>query len=158
MSEVENGNRGASGRLDFIAGGVFLALSLIALIWAIPAFVDTPANTTQLSARFFPYLTASVVAVSSAALMAANRHMVRLPTGGLGVLIVGEAVVWGLCAVAVIAALRWFGFVPTGIGLTLLATLVSRHRGNWIAAVLIAVLLPIAVDQLVWHVFMIELP
>lgn len=158
MSGAEDGKRGAQGRLDVISGGVFLLLSVVALVWAIPTFVDTPADTPQMSARFFPYLTASVVALASAALIFANRRTVRLPTAGLGALILGEALVWGLCSVAVLAALVWVGFVPTGIALTLAAMLVARHRGNWSVAIAIAVLLPIAVDQLVWQIFLIDLP
>ena len=124
-------------------------------MWAIPALVDRPATTTQMSARFFPYLTASVIAVASAALMSANRRAVRPPRDVPGALILGEALVWGVVSVAVLAALGWIGFVATGIALTLLATLVSRSRANWSVAIAITAILPFAVDQLVWHVFQI---
>lgn len=158
MSEAEDAEGGAHGRLDFISGTVFLVLSVIALVWAIPTFVETQPDTTQLSARFFPYLTAGVVAACSAALMVANRHQISIPTGGRGALILGEAFLWAGISVAVLAALGWIGFVPTGVALTLLATLAARHRGNWIVAGAIALILPVAVDQLVWHVFQIALP
>ncbi len=151
-------DRGASGRLDFLSGLVLAVLSVVALVWLIPGFVPSADIPGQMSARFFPSLTAWVVLVCAVGLMIANRRFVTGSTQGRGRLILTELAVWLVCGTVLMALVVWVGFIAAGIAAILGGAYVSRYRARPILILALAIGLPILLDQLVWHVFTVQLP
>ena len=151
-------HRGAGPRLDFFSGLVLTAVSLVALIWVIPAAVPGEASSGEVAPSFFPNLTAGVVLVCSVALVVANRAAVNTRLGPEGWRILAELAGWTIFAVTLWLMLRHLGFVAASVIATAVFTLVSRYRGRLWLVGLIAITLPVALRFGVEALFGINLP
>ncbi|MWB78224.1 hypothetical protein GLS40_09325 [Pseudooceanicola sp. 216_PA32_1] len=158
MSDAAQLDRDASGRLDFLVGLVALVAAGLALVWVIPAQVEMPAQTDQLSPRFFPNLSALVVAVFALALMVRNRHWIFVRPRHDGFRILLETACWAVWATATMVLLTRFGFVVAGSLSTFAAMILAGQRRHLIWCALGSATLAYGLDQLAWHAFYIQLP
>lgn len=156
MSSVTD--RGAGRRLDFICGLVLTVVSLLALVWIIPASVPGEASSGEVAPSFFPNLTAGVVLVCSVALVVTNRSAISIRLGTEGLRTLGELAGWAVLAASIWLLLRYVGFIPASIAATAAFTLIARYRGRFWLAALIAILLPVALQSGVQALFDITLP
>lgn len=150
--------RGATGRLDFLIGVVAAVGSLLVIFWLIPSQIVVSSRSGQLSPRVFPSLSAGIVGLFGLALMIKNRHhaVKRVPHAGPRILI--ETLVWMVWAGATLLFLSTAGFIVAGALSSFAAMLLAgqRYRLHWCA--LASILLPVAIQQLAWHAFYIQLP
>ena len=100
MSETGLQDRGAQGRLDFLIGLIAVVGAIVAALWIIPAQIEPTSAAGQLSPRFFPTLSVSVIALFGLALMFKNRGFAlsRLPHPGPALLL--ETLAWAAWATA----------------------------------------------------------
>lgn len=157
MSSAEQ-NRGASGRLDFLIGATAALGALLAIFWLIPAQIEASAQSGQLSPRFFPMLSAAAVGLFGLALMVRNRRfaLTRAPHAGPRILI--ETLAWVAWAAVTLLLLSTLGFVVAGALSCFAAMLLAGQRRRLVWCAFAAILLPVAIQQLAWHAFYIQLP
>ncbi|WP_298500247.1 tripartite tricarboxylate transporter TctB family protein [uncultured Maritimibacter sp.] len=158
MSNAARSHRDASGRLDFLIGLIALVAACLALVWVIPAQVEMPARTDQLSPRFFPTLSAIVIAVFGAAIMVRNWHWAlrRVPNDGLRMVV--ETLAWAAWATVTMLLLIHVGFVVASSLSCFGAMLLAGQRRHLILCALGSVGLAYGLDLLAWHAFYIQLP
>jgi hypothetical protein len=158
MSGSAQNLRDASGRLDFLIGLVAVLAAVLAIVWLIPTQVEIPAVTDQLSPRLFPTLSAGVVGLFGLALMFRSRRWILEPGGHEGFRFVVEALAWVAWATVVMLLLSYAGFVITGAVSCFAGMLLAGQRRHLLWCALGSVLLPLAVQQLAWYAFYIQLP
>ena len=158
MSNVKQTDQGAARRLDFICGVVLAVLSLVALVWVIPAAVPGEASRGEVAPSFFPKLTAGIIFICSLALAVLNRDALRANARIGGWTILGEIAGWGVLATTIMLLLIHVGLVPASILATAVATVVARYRGHWGIPVVVAIALPFVLRFGVQALFSIELP
>ena len=150
--------RGADGRLDFVIGAIATVGALLVIFWLIPSQIEASAQAGQLSPRFFPRLSAGMVGLFGLALMVKNRRhaFTRTPHAGLRILI--ETLAWAAWATVTLLLLSTLGFIVAGALSCFAAMLLAGQRRRLVWCALISILLPIAIQQLAWHAFYIQLP
>lgn len=158
MSETDETERGASGRLDVVAGAVLAALSLGLFFWFVPTFAPGAGGPGQIAPSFFPRLAIAVVFVCALIVTVANLGALRRPSTGAGGRLLTEFGGWCLFAVVLFVLLRFAGFVPAGVYAVLCGTLLTRYRRRPILVGLIAIGLPLLLDWGAWSLFLVELP
>ena len=157
MSDVQN-QRGAAGRLDFLIGLIAMVGAALAVFWLIPAQIEASSQPGQLSPRFFPMFSAIIVGMFGVALIFKNRAFAlnRVPHTGPRMLI--ETLAWALWAVVTMGLLATLGFVVTGALSCFAAMILAGQRSHLLWCGLASVALPIAIQQLAWRAFYIQLP
>jgi cell division protein FtsW (lipid II flippase) len=158
MSEISDIDQGAKRRLDFICGLALAVLSLIALVWMIPAGVPGEASRGEVAPSFFPNLTAAVILACSLAMIYLNRGTLRDSVRIGGWIMLAEIAGWGVLSIAIMQLLKHAGTVPASILATVVATVVCRFRGRWWIPAVVAVTLPFVLRYGVQFLFSIELP
>ena len=157
MSEAEQTDRGTGRRLDFVMGAAMAALSLLLFFWFIPTFAPGEGGPGQIAPSFFPRFSVVVVFICAILIMATSARA-AMAADGNGPRLLAEVAGWSAFACVLFALLQWAGFVPAGIFAVLSGVILTRYRGNLILVGLLAVGLPILLDQGVWMLFQIELP
>ena len=150
--------RGAEGRLDFLIGTIAVMGALLAIFWLIPAQVEVTTKSGQLSARFFPSLSAGVVGLFGLGLMIRHRRhaFVRVPHAGPRLLM--ETLLWALWATVTLVLLSTVGFIVASALSCFAAMLLAGQRRRLLWCAIASILLPVAIQQLAWHAFYIQLP
>jgi hypothetical protein len=151
-------NRGASGRLDFLIGLIAVIGALLAILWLIPSQIDASGQSGQLSPRFFPTLSAAIVGLFGLALAVKNHRyaLIRVPNAGPRLLL--ETLAWGIWASLTLLILAKLGFIVAWALSCFAAMLLAGQRRRLIWCAIVAILLPVAIQQLAWHAFYIQLP
>lgn len=154
----EKGDGRASSAIDIVSGLVLATLSVIALVWLIPANVSGVSDGTDVSPAFFPRLTAWVILVLSL-IMVAHRFLRSDPGDGwvAGRRILAETGAVLIFALTVGTLVPVFGYLPTSILVILVGGFIAGYR-RWWALILLAVLFPIIVRFGAWTIFTVELP
>ena len=154
----ENDDGGASAAIDIVSGVTLAILSMIALVWLIPANVGGVSDGSDVSPAFFPSLSALVILVLSLA-MVAHRFLRGSPRHGwaTGRQILAETGAVLIFALAVGTLVPVAGYMPTTILVILVGGFIAGYR-RWWALILLAVLFPIVVRLGAWTIFTVELP
>jgi len=134
-SEEDLGQR--ADLIDIAAGIAMAAMSLIALIWVIPNYVEVGTSDFDIGPAFFPNFTATLVLGLSALLIVTRA--IRYTSGNPG--LPGKVIVFLLTATLIIGA----GVIMCG------------YRVWWVIA-LLAVVFPLIIDQAAWFIFTVDLP
>lgn len=155
-------------RTDIVSGLVLAAFSILLLVWIIPANTSAPQSEHNLSPAFLPSL-AALVMLTLAALLALvswftpardvdTRHEeFGDEARGLGLAETTDIAVWSAFAVAMMTGFLTVGFLVTAIAaLTLMMLYAGERRPVMITAVALAV--PVALQQIAWHAFTVQLP
>ncbi|WP_375572571.1 tripartite tricarboxylate transporter TctB family protein [Seohaeicola saemankumensis] len=158
MSEKTIADRGARARLDFVSGVILALLSAAALLWLIPEFVPGEASRGEVSPKFFPNLSATVVLVCAIGLMLTNLQTFRLPSGGAARAVGLQLTVWIVIATVIFLLLANVGFLAAAAFSVIAGVAVARYRRRLWLVLLLAVGLPAFLDWGVWTLFFIELP
>ncbi len=148
--------------VDVAAGLVLAAVSIVCLAWIIPNHVGTNVSEHDISPAFFPNMTAWLVLALSVALVATRIARIDRQRGPLGGLSTGLPIVVETAAWAIVATLAWYGmtavgYMPTAAAILVTGAVACRYR-NILAVAGLAIVLPVAVDQLAWLVFQVDLP
>ncbi len=146
---------------DIVAGLVLAAMAVVALVWLIPNYMDAGASQYDIGPAFFPKLTAWAVLVLSLALSATKALRYRA-SNAHGAADQGRWVLFEILAWTLVGGLTLFGlsrvsFVLTAALLVAFGAVVAGYRRWWVIAIL-AVVFPLAVDQVVWIIFTVDLP
>ncbi len=163
MADAQTPDQGSErAAVDIAAGLVLAAASIVCLAWIIPNHVGTSVSEHDISPAFFPNLTAWLVLALSLALVATRIPRIDRQQGRLGGLSAGRPIVLQTAAWAVAALLAWYGmtaigYMPTAAAILVAGAVACRYR-NIFAIVGLAIVLPIAIDQLAWFVFQVDLP
>ncbi|MBT9384415.1 tripartite tricarboxylate transporter TctB family protein [Pseudooceanicola sp. CBS1P-1] len=158
MSGSSPQDRGAQGRLDFLIGALAVAGALLSVFWMIPAQIAPTADAGQLSPRFFPTLTATVVGLFGLAMMIRNRAWALRRVPHAGPRLLRETLAWTVWATATLLLLTYAGFIVTGALSCFAAMLLAGQRRHLLLCALGSILLAVAIQQLSWHAFYIQLP
>jgi len=158
MNETGLSDRGAQGRLDFLIGLIAVLGAIVTAFWIIPAQIEPTSAAGQLSPRFFPTLSVSIIALFGLALMFKNRGFAlsRLPHPGPALLL--ETLAWAVWATATMLLLSYAGFIAAGAVSCFAGMILARQRRHLILCAVASLLLPLAIQQLAWHAFYIQLP
>ena len=144
-----------------IAAALFLAgLSLLAILWLIPANTEAGDGGYDVTPAFFPTLAASVVLVLSVVLAVSRLWKARAKSGpisGNGLVILVEIVVWAVYATAGLWAISTIGFLVAAPVLIATAMLAAGNR-NPLMILALSVVFPFIVDQAAWLIFTVDLP
>lgn len=155
-------------RTDIVSGLILAVLSVLLLLLIIPANTSPPQSENNLSPAFLPSLAALVMATLAALLAIVSRT--SPPDGpeilheefgdearGIGPAEISDIVVWSAFSAAMMAGFLTIGFLPTAVAaLVLIMLYTGERRPIPIAAVAIAV--PLALQQIAWHAFTVQLP
>jgi putative tricarboxylic transport membrane protein len=155
-------------RTDIASGLVLAAFSVLLLVWIIPTNTSPPQSEHNLSPAFLPSL-AALVMLALAALLALVSWLTpaRDPdtpheefgdeARGLGLADITDIAVWSAFAVAMMAGFLTIGFLATAVaGLVLMMLYAGERRPILIATVALAI--PVALQQIAWHAFTVQLP
>jgi tripartite tricarboxylate transporter TctB family protein len=162
---VEDAKGGDAARVttvtDIAAGLVLAAISVTALLWLIPNFIESGASEYDIGPAFFPKLTAWVVLALSVALTLTNMVRYRASgsrdLSGQGWSVLFEIFAWTLVGGLTLFGLSKVSFLLTAALLVAFGAVVAGYRRWWVIAVL-ALVFPVVVDQIVWLVFTVDLP
>lgn len=146
---------------DVASAAVLVALSAAALLWLIPAQTDATAGAYDLSPAAFPSLAAGTVLVLSLALLGLRLRRWRRerpPAEARGpATVLLEGLLWTAVCVAAMAGLRLAGFVATS-ALLLAGGMALAGQRAWPRVAVIAIALPLLLDQAAWWLFTVDLP
>jgi putative tricarboxylic transport membrane protein len=155
-------------RTDILSGLVLAALSLFLLVWLIPANTSPPQSENNLSPAFLPTV-AAIVMLVLATLLALVSWTTERADGdrpheefgeearGIGLAEATDIAVWSAFSFAMMVGFLTIGFIPTAVPALALMMIYTGARGPvTIAAVAIAV--PVAIQQVAWHAFTVQLP
>ncbi|SDF67669.1 Tripartite tricarboxylate transporter TctB family protein [Salipiger thiooxidans] len=158
MTETGLPDRGAQGRLDLLIGLIAVVGAIVTVLWIIPAQIEPTSAAGQLSPRFFPTLSVIVIALFGLALMVKNRGFAlsRLPHPGPALLL--ETLAWAVWATATMLLLAYAGFIAAGAISCFSGMVLAGQRRRLILCAGASLLLPLAIQQLAWHAFYIQLP
>jgi len=146
-----------------IAAGLFLAaMAALALLWLIPNYIVSAAGEYDVGPAFFPKMSAWIVLVLSLSLVIIKVYGLKteaktLPGGRSGQSIVFEIIIWSLIAVLALLGITKSGFVLTASLIIGLGAIACGYRTWWLIA-LLAVVIPLIINQLVWIIFTVALP
>ena len=158
MTDSNENDRGARGRLDFQSGSALTIASLVAIFWLTPRYVPGEAVRGEIAPSTFPYLTAFVVLICSLTLMITNWRNFRSTDMSGGSRLLAELAGWVAIAGITLLAFDRLGFIASGTFAVLCAMTVTRYRQHlWLLA-LIAFGLPFLLKVSVWQIFSIQLP
>ncbi len=163
MADAETPESGYErAAIDVAAGLVLAAVSIVCLAWLIPAHVGINASEYDVSPAFFPTLAAWLVLFLSLALVATRITRIDRAAGPLGGVSAGWPIVTQTVTWSVVALLAWYGmdaigYMPTAAAILVLGAVACRYR-NIFAIVGLAIVMPVAIDQLAWLVFQVDLP
>lgn len=157
-----------SRRTDILSGLLLTALALVLLVWVIPANTSPPQSEMNLSPAFLPSLAAIVMLVLAALLALVTWLSNRDDTGdlheefgtearGIGLPELADIAIWSAFAVAMMAGFLTIGFLLTAIAALVLMMLYAGER-NPLAIVAVAIAVPLALQQIAWHAFTVQLP
>ncbi|MCE7519996.1 tripartite tricarboxylate transporter TctB family protein [Vreelandella titanicae] len=148
----------ASDRFDFLIGAITVSFALFVIFLLIPVGVETTTYHSQLSPGFFPKLACIFIGLFGAMLMFKNRHWAlrRIPHNGSRILL--ETLAWLAWAIATMLLLMYVGFVVTAAVSCFTGIVLAGQRRYLIRCALGSILLPLALQQLAWHAFYIQLP
>lgn len=155
-------------RTDIVSGLILAALSIMLLVWIIPANTSPPQSENNLSPAFLPSLAALVMGTLAALL--AIVSWTSPPDGpeilheefgdearGIGLAEISDIAIWSVFAIAMMAGFLNIGFLATAVAaLVLMMLYTGERRPIPIAAVAISV--PLALQQIAWHAFTVQLP
>lgn len=153
------------------AGCFLIAFSIFSHLWLIPQYVAGADSSEYISPAFMPNIAASLMIVFGSAIALGACIALRKNTFGAQshedseeneYLVFGRAEIVNVVLLCALAAgylflLQQIGFV---ISSSLLLAFLIRFCGypNLVVTGLIAVFLPLGVEQLLWHVLDIPLP
>jgi hypothetical protein len=155
-------------RTDIASGLVLAVFALLLIVWVIPANTSPPHSEGNLSPAFLPTVAASVMLVLSALLAvtswfaradepAAPHEEFGEEARGLGLAESGDIAVWSLFGWAMMAGFLTIGFLATAMA-GLAAMMLYAGERNRVAIPLVAIALPLALQQIAWHAFSVQLP
>ncbi len=155
-------------RTDIVSGLILAVVSVLLLVWIIPANTSPPQSENNLSPAFLPSL-AALVMLTLAVLLAivswtsppgdpdARHEEFGDEARGLGLGEMADIAIWSAFAAAMMAGFLTIGFLATAVAaLVLMMLYTGERRPIPIAAVAIA--LPLALQQIAWHAFTVQLP
>ena len=163
MADAQTPDTGSErAAVDVAVGLVLAVVSIVCLAWFIPAHVGTSASEYDVSPAFFPNLAAWLVLFLSLALVATRITRIDRSAGPLGGVSAGWPIVTQTVTWSVVALLAWYGmeaigYMPTAAAILVLGAVACRYR-NLFAIVGLAIVMPVAIDQLAWLVFQVDLP
>ena len=155
----EQQTRGLRQPAEFAMGLALVALSLIGLIWLVPANVNTGAADFDVGPAFFPRMALYVLLVLSLimALFAAIGRQAAAVSGATVLRGTAETVVWFGVSVAILLAMPRLGFLHVAILLLVVAFLVARER-RWWRIGLLSVAVPVLSALFAQGVFQVAMP
>lgn len=150
------------------SGAVLALLSVYCLVWLIPENTAPAQSDLDLSPALIPSIATGLCLVLSAVLvyraLSADRTETALldeefgeEATGVDPAVLGNLAIWIAVSCAVLAIMEWVGFEPA-LALFLAAAMLFVGARRYWAIALIAVAAPVALSQLVFHVFTTELP
>ena len=155
-SEEDLGQR--ADLIDIAAGIAMAAMSLIALIWVIPNYVEVGTSDFDIGPAFFPNFTATLVLGLSALLIVTRAIRYTSGNPGLpGKVIVFEIALWAVISVSIIPSFAKLGFLLTATLIIGAGVIMCGYRVWWVIA-LLAVVFPLIIDQAAWFIFTVDLP
>ncbi|MFK5977662.1 MAG: tripartite tricarboxylate transporter TctB family protein [Rhizobiaceae bacterium] len=144
--------------IEIAAGLVLAAMSIVALLWLIPYYVELGTSKHDVGPAFFPRLTAFVVLGFSILLVITKALRYKKGKPELsGASIVLETIIWATISILVIVGISNIGFLITSTLLVGFGAIISGYRTWWVIA-LLAVAFPVIIDQMAWLVFTVDLP
>lgn len=151
-------DQSASGRLDFLIGATTVALALVTFFYLIPIAVEIPTYGSQLSPDFFPKVACFFIGLFGFMLMLKNRLWAFQRVKNDGARILVETLIWCGCAVVTVLLLMSVGYVVTAAISCFAGMVLAGQRRYLVRCALGSILLPLALQQIAWHVFYIQLP
>ena len=150
------------------SGAVLALLSVYCLVWLIPQNTAPAQSDLDLSPALIPSVATGLCLVLSVVLvyraLAADRTEKALldeefgeEATGIDPAVLGNLVIWTAVSCAILAVMELVGFEPALALFLAAAMLFVGARRYWVIA-LVAVAAPVALSQLVLHVFTTELP
>lgn len=121
--------------LDRIFGATTALFGLSLLFYLIPQNVDVRAGQ-PLDPSLFPRIAAWIFIILGALLTASPSPEGKLPS------FKGAIVAFGVlaCIAAAVISFKWFGFLPSSIGLMgVIALVVGEHRPMWLIVIIIGI-------------------
>lgn len=155
-------------RTDIISAIVLAVFAGLLLVWIIPANTSPPQSEDNLSPAFLPSLAASILLVLAIVLGMTSWSRQRpeadelheefgAEAHGVGLADVADLAIWCAFAMAVMFGFETIGFVPTAIP-ALVAMMLFGGQRNWLAIGGVAVVVPLAIQQIAWHAFNVQMP
>lgn len=155
-------------RTDIISAIVLTVIAGLLLVWIIPANTSPPQSEGNLSPAFLPSLAAGILLILAMVLGMTSWSRGRSEVDelheefgaeahGIGLQDVADLAIWCGFAVAVMFGFETIGFVATAIPALVAMMLFSGQR-NWLAVGGVAVAVPLAIQQIAWHAFNVQMP
>lgn len=157
-----------SRRTDILSGLVLAALSLLLLVWIIPANTSPPQSENNLSPAFLPSVAALIMMALAALLSLVSSLTAGKDAGtpheefgdearGVGLREIADIGIWSAFAFAMMVGFLTIGFLLTAIAALALMMIYAGAR-NPITITAVAVAVPVALQQISWHAFTVQLP
>jgi hypothetical protein len=155
-------------RTDIFSGIVLALTAVLLLIWIIPAHTSPPQSEGNLSPAFLPSFATVVLLVL--AILLTGSSLLRSPaeadepheefgteTSGIGWRAAGDIGLWSAFSIAMMAGFLTIGFLATAIPALVFLMAYAGQRSP-IAIGLVAVAIPLLIQQVSWHAFGVQMP
>ena len=144
--------------IDIVAGLVMAVISTIVLVWLIPVYVETGTSENDVGPAFFPKLGAYLVLSLSVFLTLTKVFRFKKRDSGLsGISTLIETIIWMVVATLIILGISKIGFLITSTLLIGSGAIIAGYRTWWLI-ILLAIFVPIIIDQMTWLIFIVDLP
>ena len=155
-------------RTDLYSGIGLAVLSGVLLVWVIPGHTSPPQSEGNLSPAFLPSVAAGVLLILAALLSAGTwlskaavsdkpHEEFGMESHGIGLHDAGDLVLWCIFAGLLMAGFLTVGFVVAGIAGLFGLMIYAGQRSIWLLGI-VSILVPVAIQQIAWHAFSVQLP
>jgi len=157
-----------SRRTDIFSGLVVAIVALILLFVVIPHHTSPPQSENNLSPAFMPSVAVVVMFAMASILMLTSWFRASESTDelheefgaeahGVGLADLADIILSCMFAVAVMIGFKTIGFLATSIPALALMMLYARQR-NLLAIGVVAVAVPVVIQQIALHAFSVQFP
>ena len=147
-----------------------IAFSLVLIGWVIPNYTSAPQSDLDVRPSFIPNVAAGVILFLACLMLYNSLKRVKAEqedviddeefgdeASGIGREELLNLVLWLITSAAAVILLGILGFSIVS-GLFLIGLMWYAGQRNWIILILVGIIVPVAIWQLTWHAFSIQLP